>query len=77
MNPKNRLFIGIAVLLLGVGMLAYRGIYVTKEETVLKVGTLDVKARTQERVPLPPALSWVLVASGAILVLSGALARKA
>jgi len=77
MNSKNRLIIGIAILLLGVGMLAYRGIYVTKEETVLKVGPLDVKARTQERVPLPAPIAWALVGGGAVLLLSGAFARKA
>jgi len=77
MSSKNRIITGAAVLLLGIGMLVYRGFYVTKEESVLKVGPIDVKARTQERVSLPAPLAWALVVGGGLIVFSGATSRKA
>jgi len=70
MNRKTFTIVGIAMLLLGAGVLVYRGYTVTREETVLNIGPLDVKATTREHVPIPAPLGWALVVGG-ILVLGG------
>ncbi|MEO7100655.1 MAG: hypothetical protein ABI162_14940 [Luteolibacter sp.] len=74
---KNQFILGIVILLLGCGILAYEGFYVTKEESVLKVGPLDVKARTQERVPIPAPLGWICIVGGAIILIYGGLSKRA
>ena len=75
MKNSNLPIIGVIMILLGAGVLVYRGYTVTREETVLNIGPLDVKATTKERVPLPAALGWTLVIGG-IVVLVGGVARK-
>ncbi len=75
MKNSNLTIIGVIMILLGAGVLIYRGYNVTREETVLNVGPLDVKATTHERVPLPAPLGWALVIGG-IVVLVGGVARK-
>ena len=75
MKNSNLPIIGVILILLGAGVLVYRGYTVTREETVLNIGPLDVKATTKERVPLPAALGWTLVIGG-IVVLVGGVARK-
>ncbi len=77
MTSKNRIIIGVAVLLLGYGVLVYRGIYVTKEEIVFTVVPLPVTETNQECVPLPAPLAWALVVGGAFIVLNGATTRIA
>lgn len=75
MKSSNLTIIGIVMILLGAGVLVYRGYTVTREKTVLNVGPLDVKATTQERVPLPAPLGWTLLIGG-IVVLVGGVTRK-
>lgn len=70
---RNHLTIaGIVMLVLGSGILVYKSFPVTREETVLNVGPLDVKATTKERVPLPAPLGWTLVIGGVLALAGGA-----
>lgn len=71
------IFAGIAIMLLGGALLTYQGFYVTKEETVLNIGPLDVKAQTRERVVPPAPLGWIIVGGGALLLVGGAVSRRA
>lgn len=71
MNQKTISIIGVVMILLGSGMLFYRGYNVTREETVLNVGSLDVKATTRERVPIPAPVGWAFVAGGILALGSG------
>jgi len=71
MNRKTLAAIGCLMLLLGAAMLVYRGFTVTREETVLNIGPLDVKATTKELVPIPPSLGWILVIGGGLVLIGG------
>lgn len=66
---------GIIMFLLGSGILVYKGFTVTREETVLNIGPLDVKATTKERVPLPTPLGWALLIGGAVVFAGGAIRK--
>lgn len=74
---SNLTIIGVVLALIGGGMLAYQGFYVTKEESVLKVGPLDVQAKTRERVTIPPAIGWICVIAGVAMIVSGAASKRA
>jgi ABC-type xylose transport system permease subunit len=76
MNRKTLTVAGIVLLLLGAGMLVYRGFTVTREETVLNVGPLDVKATTRERVPIPAPLGWAFVVGGVLMIVGGTVWRR-
>lgn len=75
MHRKTLAVVGIVMILLGAGMLYYRSYTVTREQTVINVGPLDVKATTRERVPIPALLGWSFVVGG-VLVLSGGFVWK-
>jgi ABC-type xylose transport system permease subunit len=72
---KTLAIIGIVMLLLGAGMLVYRGFTVTREETLLNIGPLEVKATTKEHVPIPAPLGWILVVAGALVLVGGAVVK--
>lgn len=76
MKRKTLTIIGIAMLLLGGGIIIYRGYTVTREETVLDIGPLNVKATTKEHVPIPAMLGWILVVGGAVVLAGGAVFKR-
>ena len=63
------------MLLLGGGIVISHGYDVTREETVLNMGLLDLKATTRQHVSIPAHLGWALVASGALVLTGGALSK--
>ena len=68
---KNTLLLGIALILIGAGILAYGHFSYRTRETVLKIGPISATAETTKTVPIPPILGWALIASGAgVLVFS-------
>ena len=69
---KNNLILGIALILIGAGILAYRQFSYRTQETVLEVGPIKATAERTKTVPLPPILGWALIGGGAcVLVFSG------
>ncbi len=73
MSAKAQIFAGVAIILLGIGVLVYHGVSVTRPETGLRIVTRDVTMRTQISVPAP--LGWALLAGGTFLIFTGAVAR--
>ena len=63
--------IGIVLIVLGLGALAYEGITYTSRETVLDVGPIHATADRERTFPLPPVLGIVAVAGGLVLVVAG------
>lgn len=62
----------IVVMLAGVLSLAYGGFSYTRESTVAKLGSLELKAEQRERVNIPLwAGLLAIVAGGGMLVLGG------
>jgi hypothetical protein len=67
---KNKMILGIALIIIGAGILAYRQFSYRTQETVLEVGPIKATAERTGTVPLPPIIGWVLIVAGAsVLVL--------
>jgi hypothetical protein len=68
---KKTVILGIALILIGTGILAYRQFSYRTHETVLEVGPIKATAERTKTVPLPPILGWALIGGGTcILVFS-------
>ena len=65
---KGLLILGIALIIAGGAALAYRGITYTKEESVLEIGPLEVRAEREETIPITPIVGWLLLAGGGLAV---------
>jgi uncharacterized membrane protein len=63
--------VGIILIVLGVVALAYQGISYTTSEKVVDLGPLQVEARRERTIPLPPLLGGLALAGGIILLIVG------
>jgi hypothetical protein len=63
--------IGIIMVIAGAALLAYGGFTTTKKENVIDLGPLKVQAEVKERHNVPPALSWVLLGGGLLVLVMG------
>ena len=68
---KMTAFLGIILIVLGLGALAYQGITYTTRETVVDIGPIHATAEREKTIPLPPVLGIVAVAAGVVLVVAG------
>ena len=68
---KSIALVGIALILLGLVALAYKGFTYTSREKVVELGPLQATAETQKTIPLPPVLGGLSLATGIILVIVG------
>lgn len=64
--------IGVALIVLGVLVLAYQGITYTTREKVVDLGPLKITADKENSIPLPPIVGVLAVAGGVVLVIVGA-----
>jgi hypothetical protein len=67
--------IGILLIVAGIVSLVYGGFTYTKEETVVKVGPLEVQAEQKRRFPISPLAGGIMIVGGLILVAVGWNAR--
>jgi len=72
MTVKSLMFVGVALILLGILALSYRGITYTTREKVLEVGPLQATAEKEKTIPLPPILGGLALVGGFVLVAAGA-----
>jgi len=63
--------LGIVLIVLGLGALAYQGVTYTSRETVVDIGPLHATAEREKTFPLPPVLGIVAVAGGVVLLVAG------
>ena len=63
--------LGIVLIVLGLGALAYQGITYTSRETVVDIGPIHATADRERTFPLPPVLGIVAVAGGMALLVAG------
>lgn len=63
--------VGIVLLVLGIGALAYQGITYKSRETIVDLGPLQATAVTKKTLPLPPVLGGGLALAGVALLLVG------
>ncbi len=62
--------LAIALIVLGVVMIAYPVITYSTRETVVDVGPVEVTADREHHIPLPPVLGAVAAAGGVILLVT-------
>ena len=72
---KASTLIGIVLVVLGIFALAYGGFSYNREKTIVDLGPIEAKTETRERVPVPPVLGGLALASGLVLVVMGARQR--
>jgi len=72
MTVKSLMFVGVALILLGILALSYRGITYTTREKILEVGPLQATAEKEKTIPLPPILGGLALVGGFVLVAAGA-----
>jgi hypothetical protein len=64
--------VGIALIILGVLALAYKGITYTTREKVIDLGPLKASVNKEKNIPLPPIVGVLALAGGVALVIVGA-----
>ena len=65
---KSATLIGILLIILGIGALAYQGFSYQKEEKILDLGPIEATKETTETVPIPPILGVVAVIGGVAII---------
>ena len=68
---KSIMFIGLVLIVLGIGALAYKGITYTTREKIIEIGPLEASADTKQTIPLSPLLGGLSLAGGIVLVIIG------
>ena len=63
--------IGIVMIIVGAGLLAYGGFTTTDREKILDVGPIQVEADVEKRHEIPPALSWAVLGGGVVVLVLG------
>jgi len=68
----KRINITIAIILIAIGIIsfAYEGIDYTTKKKVVKIGDVEVTAKTKKNIPLPPIIGAIALIGGiAILIM--------
>ena len=63
--------VGLGLVIIGVVVLLWGGVFWTRDKTVLDAGPLQVKTQQHEGVAMPPIIGGGLLAVGVILLLVG------
>jgi hypothetical protein len=68
---KPIMIIGIVLIALGIGALAYQGITYTSREKIIDIGPIQATREIKKTIPLSPILGGGALACGVVLVLMG------
>ena len=68
---KPIMIIGLVLIVLGIGALAYQGFTYTTREKIVDIGPLHASADTEKTIPLSPIVGGVAIACGVGLVVLG------
>jgi hypothetical protein len=68
---KSILFIGIVMIVLGIGSLIYKGVTYTSQDKIIDIGPIEASVDTQKTIPLSPVLGGLTLAGGIALVIIG------
>lgn len=68
---KPIMLIGLVLIVLGIGVLAYQGFTYTSREKIVDIGPLHASADTEKTIPLSPIVGGVAIACGVGLVIIG------
>lgn len=67
---KAATLVGIVLIVLGIGSLAYQGISYTSEEKILDIGPIEATKETTKTIPLPPIVGGVALVGGIALIIA-------
>lgn len=67
---------GIALIVIGLIVLAIQYLPLTRVEKVAEIGPLEIKKEEQVAMPLPPILGVVAVAAGVVLVVAAGRGKR-
>ena len=68
---KPIMIIGLVLIVLGIGALAYKGITYTTRERIFDIGSIQASADVQKTIPLSPILGGLSLVGGIVLVVMG------
>lgn len=64
--------VGLLLIVLGIGALAYQGISYQTQEKILDIGSLEATTQTTKTIPIPPILGAISVIAGVSVVIATA-----
>lgn len=67
---KSARLVGLLLIVLGIGALAYQGISYKSQEKILDIGSLEATVETTKTIPLPPILGVIAVIAGVSVVVA-------
>lgn len=68
---KPIMLIGLVLIVLGIGALAYKGVTYTTREKIIDIGSIQASAEIQKTIPLSPILGGLSLVGGIVLVIIG------
>jgi hypothetical protein len=68
---KTAVILGIVLIVLGLAGLIYGGLNYTKKETVVDLGSVELRVDEKKQISIPPILGGIALAAGVILVFKG------
>ena len=68
---KPIMIIGLVLIVLGIGALAYKGITYRTQEKIIDIGSIQASADVRKTVPLSPVLGGLSLVGGIVLVVIG------
>jgi uncharacterized membrane protein YidH (DUF202 family) len=73
---KPMALVGVILIVLGVGALAYQGINYTSRETVVDLGPIQATAEREKTLPIPPIVGIAAIVGGVTLLVVGGRSRR-
>ena len=64
----TRRMVGVALIILGIVVLAWGGLFWTDRDTVIDAGPLEVTTAEREGVAIPPILGGIAAVAGLVLL---------
>jgi len=68
---KSLVMVGVLLIAAGAAGLIFKGFSYESKETVAKIGSLEANAEITKEVEVPQALSLIVIAAGAALLIIG------
>lgn len=73
---KALLITGVALIVMGAGVLGYDHYSYTTTENILQIGPITATAERTHTVSIPPIVGWLLIGGGACVIAFAVLSKK-
>ncbi len=68
---NGRMFLGVALIVLGIVALVYQGFSYTTRKKVLDIGPIQATKEERQTVPIPPIIGAIALISGIAVLATG------